>query len=124
VVLVRYVNPGWKELLGFLQRDRGWRLVFFDDVASLFVRIRPGEVLPYPEVDLDLPNRFPPVEGSNRERNIRRLGLRIFALWGLGRPDLALEEWDDANVLYPEMQFGKSVRARMIGDARVLGKQR
>jgi hypothetical protein len=124
VALVRYASPGWKELLGFLQRHPRWRLVFIDDVAALFVRLRPGESLAYPEVDLDASGHFPPVDGSDEARSIRRLKLRTFALLSLGRPDLALEAWEHAMSLFPDMESGESVRTRLRADAQALGRQR
>ena len=93
VALVRYRAPGWKDLLTFLQGDRYWRLTFIDDVAALFVRVRPGEDLSYPEIDLDAPDLFASVEDLVDARAIRRLTLRAAALSSLGRDDLARDIW-------------------------------
>ena len=93
VVLVRYRAPGWKDLLTFLQGDRHWNLTFIDDVAALFVRVRPGEDLSYTEIDLDAPDLFASVEDLVDARATRRLTLRAAALSSLGRDDLARDTW-------------------------------
>ncbi len=47
-------------MLWWLYLNSNWKLVLVDDAAALFVRVRPGEATPEPEVDLDAPDLFPP----------------------------------------------------------------
>jgi hypothetical protein len=91
-----------------------WRLVAVDDAAALFVRATPGQAFPYPELDLEAPGLFPPVDGSNRDRDLHFLRVRTAFFLAVGRDDLALEVWEEALRLFPDIEDGQRVRGMLL----------
>ncbi len=104
------------ELLAHWVAHPEWRLVALDDAAALFVRADPGQAFPYPELDLEAPGLFPPVDGSGRERDQMFLRKRTAFFSAAGRDDLALATWEDALRLFPDIEQGQRVRRMLLKD--------
>jgi hypothetical protein len=120
VVVQRYGPGSGTELVAHLAADSEWRLVAADDTAALFVRAAPGQAFPYPELDLEAPGLFPPLDGSGRERDRFRLLKRASFFSTLGRADLALAVWDDILRLFPDIEDGQRIRGMLL---RSLGER-
>jgi hypothetical protein len=114
VVLHRYDAGSSMELFAHWAADPEWRLVAADDAAALFVRATPGQAFPYPELDLEAPGLFPPVDGSGRERDRLFLLTRAAFLSSMGRDDLALAVWEDVLRLFPEVEQGQRVHDMLL----------
>jgi hypothetical protein len=114
VVVQRYGPGSGIELISHWVAHPEWRLVAADDAAALFVRGDPGQAFPYPELDLEAPGLFPPVDGSNRERDRLFLRTRTAFLSAAGRDDLALATWEHALRLFPDMEEGQRVRRLLL----------
>lgn len=109
-VVQMHNDPAARSLFEYWKLHPEWRLAAVDDCAALFVRVRPGEASPYPEIDLDAPDLFPPIDGSHRRRDEFRFLYRAIFLTAMDRPDLAAEVWDRALELFPDIEGRKVVR--------------
>jgi hypothetical protein len=114
VVLQRQGAGRAMELLAHLAADPEWRLVAADDAAALFVRATPGQAFPYPELDLEAPELFPPVDGSKGARDQLFLRTRTTFFSTMGRDDLALATWEEALRLFPEIEQGQRIRRLLL----------
>jgi tetratricopeptide (TPR) repeat protein len=114
VVLVHYSLIQSDELLRWLHLNPNWRLVHLDEVAALFVRAGEERVQPYPELDIDADDLFPPLEGpagpSDRVRRLARTQLYM----GLHRFERALALWEETLALYPDLDQGPIVQAALL----------
>jgi hypothetical protein len=84
--VVRFNEYDQGGLLGALYRDRGWKLVFADDVAAVFVRS--ADAARFPEVDVGDPDLFPPIEGERDFVTVYRIRARARFYAAVGRRDL------------------------------------
>jgi hypothetical protein len=114
VVVQRYGPGSGIELLAHWVAHPEWRLVALDDAAALFVRVDPGQASPYPELDLEAPDLFAPVDGSSPERDRLYLRMRAAFFWAAGRDDLALATWEEALRRFPDMEQGRIVRRMLL----------
>jgi hypothetical protein len=85
-VIVRFSEYLQGNLLGALYDDPGWKLVFSDDVAAVFVRNTDAEG--FPEVDVGDPNLFPPLRGEPPSVHAFRIQGRARFYAAVGRRDL------------------------------------
>jgi len=116
LVLQRYGPGSGIQLLAHWVADPEWRLVALDDAAALFVRADPGQAFPYAELDLEAPGLFPPLDGSNRDRDQMFLRGRTIFFLAADRADLAVSTWEDALRRFPDMEQGQLVR-RMLRES-------
>ena len=113
-MLQRHASGSAEKLLARWVADPEWHLVAVDDAAALFVRATPGQAFPYPDLDLEAPDLFPPVDGSSRERDRMFLQRRTAFFSLIGRDDLALALWEDALRLFPDIEQGQHIRRMLL----------
>jgi hypothetical protein len=114
VVVQRLVPGSGVELLTHWFAHPEWRLVALDHTAALFVRGDPRQAFPYPELDLDAPRLFPPLEGSSPARDRLFLRRRTAFFSAAGRDDLALATWEEALRRFPDMEQGERVHRMLL----------
>jgi tetratricopeptide (TPR) repeat protein len=100
VVLVHYSLVESRELLWWLHTSPDWQLVFVDETAALFVRSVLGPS-PWPTVDVDAPDLFPPLDDPVGSRDRARRFARMKFLTALHRNQAALRLWKDTVPRYP-----------------------
>jgi len=111
-VLLLHGRVNNERLLSFLHRSLAWRLVYVDDLASIFVRAD-ADAERFPAVDTRDPALFSPLAGppgpADRQRRIGRARF----LHAIGEQEAALAVWSDALERYPEIPHGSFRRAAM-----------
>jgi hypothetical protein len=115
-VLLNHRRKRVGELAGSLQASPEWRLVYLDDVSLVFVR-EDGAGARFPELDLDAPGLFAPLDGVLEIPARERLVARTRLLRDLGRPDLALRAWEELLARFPATPRGRRVRAALRAEA-------
>lgn len=100
--LVSYAQYDMGELLGWLHRERGWRLVFADETSALFVRR--GGAGGAPELDPTDRSLFGPLPEARTgpEDFLRRMGRARFH-GAVGPPAQAARWRQDLAQRYPQM---------------------
>jgi hypothetical protein len=119
VALMEHGLPISARLFAHWQRHPDWRLAFVDDAAALFVRADSGQSLPWPDVDLEAPELFPPVDGSLGALDEAHLRTRTRFFWAVGRTDLALSSWEQALALFPDLEDGERIRSALREQSRM-----
>jgi hypothetical protein len=108
-VLLNHRRTDVGELAAWLHASPEWRLAYLDDVSVAFVR-EGAEGGPWPELQLDAPDLFAPLEGVLDIPARERLTARTRVLRNLGRPDVALREWEELLRRFPETPDGRRIR--------------
>ena len=91
------------DLIPWLLRHPEWRLVFVDEVASLFVRVPEGQPSPYAEIDVDAPELFAPLEGRPGVSDFRRRHGRAKFYLAADRKQRGLAIWQKLAQDYPDL---------------------
>jgi hypothetical protein len=97
-------------MLGHLIAHPGWRLVFVDDVAALFVRERTAREAGFAALDLSAPDLFPPLGGGREAEDAARVRVRSGFFAAVGRFDRALAVWEEGLARFPDLERGREVR--------------
>jgi len=114
-VLLHYSLVDSAALLSWLQLNSGWRLVYVDDAAALFVRVSP-ETHHHLEVDLDAPELFPPLPaGSRIGDQMRRLARTTF-FRAMRRPKRALAVWKESVEIHPDLEDADRMLAELLAE--------
>jgi hypothetical protein len=110
--LLPHRRMGLARLIAALHADPGWTLAHVDDVSVIFVRTA-GDGARVPALDLAAPGLFPTLSGVGdipaRERFVARSRLLLL----LGRPDLAVREWQPYLERFPDDPRGMEALARL-----------
>jgi hypothetical protein len=101
VALLSYTRRA-RDLIPWLLRHPEWRLVFVDEVASVFVRVPEGQPSPYAEIDLDAPDLFAPLKGRRGASDFRRRHGRAKFYRAVDRKQRALAIWQKLAEDYPD----------------------
>ena len=113
VVLVHFRLVESRELLWWLQTSPDWQLMFVDETAALFVRSVLGPS-PWPTVDVDAPNLFPPLDDPVGRRDLARRFARMKFLSALRRNKTALRLWNDTVQRYPGDREVRTAHAMLL----------
>jgi tetratricopeptide (TPR) repeat protein len=114
VVLVHFGLVRSDALLWWLHLNSNWLLAYLDDTTAVYVhRERSG--LPWlREVQLDMPNPFPPLEQGGRSSElVRRFGRTQFYM-AMRRHQPALEFWEETIARYPDLPQGPIIHASLL----------
>ncbi len=114
LVLVHYSVVPSDAFLWWLHLNSNWTLVSVDDAAALFVRVRPGEVSAEPEVDLDAPDLFFPLDEASAGEFVVRGFARTNFFNAMHRPRRALEVWEKVLARQPQMAGRATVHAMLL----------
>jgi tetratricopeptide (TPR) repeat protein len=113
-VLVHHSLVPSEPLLWWLDLNPAWRLVFVDDVAALFVRAEDPGATPWPELYLDTPGHFPPLEARSSPGDRIRRKARTGFYMALRRWEPAIALWEETLERYPDLPQGPLVHATLL----------
>lgn len=113
-VLVHYNLANADAMLWSLYLDSNWRLVFVDDVAALFARVPTSGEIPWPELDLDDPDLFPPLGSEPSQTDQWTRFSRVNFLTSVRRFERALELWEETVDRYPDLEQGPVIHAMLL----------
>jgi hypothetical protein len=102
VALLSYTRLA-RDLIPWLLRQPEWRLVYVDEVASVFVRVPEGQPSPYAEIDVDAPDLFAPLEGQRGVSDFRRRHGRAKFYLAADREQRGLAIWQKLAEDYPDL---------------------
>jgi hypothetical protein len=111
-VLLNHRRLALGELVAMLQASAGWRLGYADDVSVAFVR-GDSDATRWPQLDLDAPGAFAPLDGVSEGQARDRFAARAQLFVDLGRPDLSLQTWEAALARFPDLPEGQAVLAEL-----------
>ncbi len=111
-VLLNHRRLALGELVAALQTSGAWRLSYADDVSVAFVR-GDSDAMRWPELDLDAPGAFAPLDTVAQWQARDRLMARAQLLLDLGRPDLATRTWEAALARFPDLSEGQAILAEL-----------
>ncbi|MDH3211183.1 MAG: hypothetical protein OEM05_01750 [Myxococcales bacterium] len=113
-VLVHYSLVVSDAMLWWLYLNSNRKLVSVDDTAALFVRVRDGEASAAPEVDVDAPDLFPPLDETRPADARMRIQARTNFYNALHRTDRALAIWEDGIRRHPQLAEQRTVHAMLL----------
>lgn len=113
-VLVHYSLVSSDAMLWWLYLNSNWKLVVVDDAAALFVRVGPGEATAEPEIDLDAPDLFPPLDEAGDGEFVIRGFARTNFFNAMHRPRRALEVWEKVLARRPQLAKRATVHAMLL----------
>jgi hypothetical protein len=116
-VLVHYSLIVSDAMLWWLYLNSNWKLVSVDDAAALFIRVRDGEALSAPEVDVDAPDLFPPLDPTRPADAQIRIQARTNFYNALHRSERALAIWEEGIQRYPKLAENRMVHAMLLHKA-------
>lgn len=96
----------FNSLPGWLHAHPAWKLAYLDDVSVAFVRTE-GEGARMPALDLGAAGLFPALDDVPDPLARERLRVRTRMLLEFGRPDLAMREWEQMLVRFPDELHGQ-----------------
>jgi hypothetical protein len=100
VALLGYNHFGMDGLLAWLRKRPDWRMVYLDEVSALFVRRQPDREWP-PDLDVNAPDLFAPLERSSEIERLLRLQGRARFYHAIGRPLQARRYVQELTLRYP-----------------------
>jgi hypothetical protein len=112
VVLLNHRRHELSPLVAALRASAGWRLGYADDVSVVFVR-GDSDATRWPELDLDAPGAFAPLDAVPEAQARDRVAARTQLLVDLGRPDLATPTWEAALARFPDLPNGEAILAEL-----------
>ncbi len=115
-VLMSHRLDAMRALIAALHASPTWKLAYLDDVDAVFVRAQ-GEGARVPALDLATPGLFPKLDDVADIPARKRFVARAQVLLQLGRPDLAVREWQPYLERFPDDRRGPEALAHLRAQA-------